>query len=818
MEAAKLQSAEATTIVKAVQRAISLADAAVFLSRLQYGLGTPVGSSGNLVSGGQRQRLALAQALIRDPKVLVLDEATSSLDSMSEQRIQASIESIAQGRTLISIAHRLSTIKNADNIIVMGKGQIIEQGSYDELIQLDGSFANMIRLQSSSRSEGDISSRHSLTDVSVDGVTDEKSGVVHQSEGKSNDGSKPPVNSGEKATEGTDHATEKPAKSSWALKRSGWIFRPYLLPLIIAFATSIVVGGSYSGSGVIFGNTIASLSPCNTPDRIRSRGAFFALLYFILGTVEFFANFISWSTFGFVAEKLLYMVRVLSFRSLFEQDLQWHQSLDRNPTMLLSYITRDGNDLAGFTGSIMGSIFSIVVNLFAAIILCHVVAWKIAIVCLTTVPILLGSGIMQLRVLSKYHARHAEAFSTSVGMAVEAVNSIKMVSSLSLEDEILATYRRSLKGPRKEMVAASAYANIWLAIANSAANFIYALAYWWGAKQIIAGRYTQTQLFIVIMAMLVSAQLWAQMFVLAPDVSRAKSALSRIVGLIEIGSSKTLKPGTPDLVSGESNEKDIEAFAYTKEKPNSRHGVSVTFNNVSFSYPARPDIQVLDNMSFTIPPGQFCALVGPSGAGKSTVMALIERMYAPTTGTVSIDGFDVSKRRGPGFRSQIALVPQDSVLFDGSVRFNVSLGAHPDHEATNVEIEEACRLANIHDTIVALPKGYDTECGPNGSQLSGGQRQRLAIARALVRKPKLLLLDESTSALDAESEKLLQDGLEKAAREITVVAIAHRLHTIRKADVIFLVEGGMVVDQGRHEELVERSQSYRENALHQMME
>ncbi|KAF2801819.1 P-loop containing nucleoside triphosphate hydrolase protein [Mytilinidion resinicola] len=821
MEAAKTLGAQVVNIVDAVRRAVSLADATEFISRLQYGLGTMVGSSGNLVSGGQRQRLALAQALIRDPKVLVLDEATSSLDSMSEKRIQASIESIACGRTLVSIAHRLSTIKNADNIIVMGKGQILEQGSYDELVEIGGSFANMIHLQSSSTSQGDTSSRQSLTDVSIDDTTNAKDDLVSSvkhSDSKLNDDSKPGDTENDTTSKDTDGSESKSTKSIWSFKRSAWIFRPYLLSLILAFSTSIVVGGSYSGSGVIFGNTVASLSPCNEPDRIRSRGALFALLFFLLGVIEFFANFISWSAFGFVAEKLLYVVRVLSFRSLFEQDLQWHQSLDRNPTMLLSYITRDSSDLAGFTGSIMGTIFSIVVNLFAAIILCHIVAWKIAIVCLTTVPILLGSGVMQLRVLSKYHERHATAFSTSVGMAVEAINSIKMVSALSLEDEILATYRRSLQTPRKEMVVASAYANLWLAIANSCGNFTYALAYWWGARQIIAGKYNQTQFFIVVLAMLVSAQLWGQMFALAPDVSRARSALSRIVGLIDIGSSKTLEPKNQDPDSPESSEKDVEAFANSKEKPNSRNGVSVSFKDVSFSYPARPDIQILNEMSFTVQPGQFCALVGPSGAGKSTVMALIERMYAPTSGTVEIDGFDLSKRQGTAFRSQITLVPQDSVLFEGSVRFNVSLGAHPDHEATDAEIEEACKLANIHSTIVSLSDGYDTECGPNGSQLSGGQRQRLAIARALVRKPKLLLLDESTSALDAESEKLLQDGLEKAARDITVIAIAHRLHTIRKADVIFLVEGGTVVDRGRHEELIERSQSYRVNALHQMMD
>ncbi|KAF1994958.1 P-loop containing nucleoside triphosphate hydrolase protein [Amniculicola lignicola CBS 123094] len=231
-----------------------------------------------------------------------------------------------------------------------------------------------------------------------------------------------------------------------------------------------------------------------------------------------------------------------------------------------------------------------------------------------------------------------------------------------------------------------------------------------------------------------------------------------------------------------------------------------------------PNIPVLSSLSLSIQPGQFCALVGPSGAGKSTVLTLLERFYTPISGSISINGFNIA-HHSTSFRDDIAYVPQENVLFHGSIRFNLTLGARPGYNPTDDEIEEACKIANIHDTIISLPRGYNTECGANGSQLSGGQRQRLSIARALVRKPKLLLLDESTSALDAESERALELGLERAVKGhgVTVIAIAHRLRTIARADIIFLVEAGMVVDKGRHEELVQRSESYRVNALHQML-
>lgn len=539
----------------------------------------------------------------------------------------------------------------------------------------------------------------------------------------------------------------------------------------------------------------------------------------MLAVVELFAYTCSWSGFGYVAEKLLYKIRVLSFRSLYEQELEWHQSGGRTASSLLSVITSDAAAVGGFSGSIMGTMFSIVVNFLIAIVLSHILAWKIAIVCLVTVPILLGSGVMQLRALSSFERKHAGAFSNAVGISVEAVNSFKTVSSLSLEQEILESYRRALNAPRKEIVMASAYTNLWLAIANSSGNLIYAFAYWWGSTRITKGEYTQTQFFIILVAMLVSAQLWGQMFTLAPEVTRARAAASRILSLIDMGSDRRLSAKESELGSSPPNEKDVEAEATALPPPShgGHSGSTVSFKNVSFAYPARPHVPILQGMSFTIPSGQFCGLVGPSGAGKSTIMSLVQRMYTPSSGTVEIDGVDICGREGTNFRDEIAVVPQDCALFDGTIKFNVGLGARSSREATDAEIEEACRLANIHDTIMSLPDKYDTECGPNGSRLSGGQRQRLAIARALVRKPRLLLLDESTSALDAESERALQEGLEQAARGITVIAITHRLHTVRKADVIFVIEGGRVVEKGRHEVLVETSETYRVNALQQML-
>jgi ABC-type multidrug transport system fused ATPase/permease subunit len=815
-KAAEKAGSQVVEILQLVQHAADLADVAVFIDRLEFGFATLVGSSGSLVSGGQKQRVALARALVRDPSILILDEATAALDSASEQRIQAAIDRASQGRTVISIAHRLSTIRNASKIIVMKKGAIIEQGTHDELLALDASYADMVRLQTvKATDDGASSSRNSLDgDDEIDLVKNEHTTTATA------DTDALPAGLAEKPEPSKGANGEIVAKS--ISRTMGPIVRPYLLLLVLAFLGALIVGGQYSASGLLFGNVMGVMSPCNSSDYIRSQGALLAGMWFMVACVAFLANFTSWATFGLVSERLIYQVRVRSMRSLLQQPVQWHESEGRSPSQLLEYITKDGNSLAGFSGSIVGTLFSVVVNFVAAIILSHIVAWRIAIVCLVIVPLLLGAGYMQLRAIGKFAVKHASAFSSSIGVTIEAVANIRTVHALSIEEEIIQTYRRSLVAPRKEMVKQCFKTNIWLALANSCGAFIYAFAYWWGSKNIIEGRYDQTAFFIILISMLLSAQLWGQLFTLAPELSKAKGAIARICGVVDLGDDY---PGTTSGRSSFSSDdidkekRDVEALADSPTPAVPGGGARVIFKNVQFSYPARPGIPVLTSLSLSIQPGQFCALVGPSGAGKSTVLALLERFYSPSAGSISINGLDISRNHGTSFRDDIAYVPQDNVLFQGSIKFNIALGARPGHEPTDEEIAEACKLANIHQTIVELPQGYDTECGTNGSQLSGGQRQRLSIARALVRKPKLLLLDESTSALDAESEKALELGLERAVKGqgVTVIAIAHRLRTIARADVIFMVEGGKVVDQGRHEELVQRSESYRVNALHQML-
>uniref|UniRef100_A0A8H7K695 Uncharacterized protein n=1 Tax=Bionectria ochroleuca TaxID=29856 RepID=A0A8H7K695_BIOOC len=607
LTAAESEGADVAEVARLVRQAAEQADADGFIGRLTSGYGTSVGTRGTLLSGGQRQRVALAQALIREPEILILDEATASVDSASELRVQQAVEKASLGkRTIISIAHRLSTIRNADNIIVLEAGEIVEQGTYSELMaKEEGKFAHMAKLQRvDSKSHPEL---ESISSSSLDHAHAEKTDEFA-------------------VKEDTIRKEDTAQPFSGTIKGIAWLIRPSLSWFVIALIAAAFVGATFSGSGIIFGFTVGALNTCgNTTSNIMSMGRFFAGLIFMLGGVELIANFLAWWGFGVIGERILYSLRILSFRSLLEQGLEWHQSDGRTPSGLLSIITKDCMSVGAFSGSTFGTVFAICINVVIAIIISNIFAWKIALVCLVMIPIQLGAGFMQLRMLARFEERHQEAFTKATSLAQEAIQSIRSVAVLSLEKTYMDTYHRLLEAPRRQVAQSAATTNILLAISHTIGTFINALAYWWGSQLIMKGEYTQRDLLIILVAMLTSAQLWGTMFTLAPEFSRARLAVSRVMKIIDLGSS---------LHAGKPPKSDVESVSPEKKSssppPSAKGGAKVSFKNVGFSYPTRPHAPILNDVTFDIAPNQFCGLVGPSGAGKSTIMSLVQRLYKPT--------------------------------------------------------------------------------------------------------------------------------------------------------------------------------------------
>ena len=320
------------------------------------------------------------------------------------------------------------------------------------------------------------------------------------------------------------------------------------------------------------------------------------------------------------------------------------------------------------------------------------------------------------------------------------------------------------------------------------------------------GYYTATEFFIILPALLFSAQGAGQAFSLIPEITKARSAAGNICSMLDaqptiLRSQEPTEKKSPSTSSSDEN--------LVGHKQRSMQTAKVHLQNVSMQYTAGSHSLALRDVTFSVHEGENVALVGPSGAGKSSTISLLERFYDTVEGSVSIDGINIRNIDAQELRSRISLVPQEPELFPGSIAYNVGLGAARHQTVTQDDVEEACKRVSLHDFITSLPEGYTTDCASNGScKLSGGQRQRLAIARAMIRNPEILLLDEPTSALDAHSERQVQASLDAAAAGRTTITVAHRLASIQYMDRIVVFDGGKVVEMGTHTELVEKGGLY----------
>jgi ATP-binding cassette, subfamily B (MDR/TAP), member 1 len=402
------------------------------------------------------------------------------------------------------------------------------------------------------------------------------------------------------------------------------------------------------------------------------------------------------------------------------------------------------------------------VNLLGCIIISFVYGWKLSLVGIFSImPVILTAGFFRIKLEMEFEELNAAVFAESSQFATEAIGAFRTVTSLMMEDLIVDRYANLL---RLHVVKASKKAfpsTVVFATSDSIELLCQALVFWYGGRLMASHEYNIIKFFVIYMAVIHGSQAAGMWFSFAPNIAQAAAASNRII---------SLRP--PKDEEG----KTLQAFQVEQG------GIGIEFKDVNFTYKSR-SISVLKDMNLKIEPGQFAALVGASGSGKSTVISLLERFYDPDSGTILCGEQDITSVDSKTYRSHLSLVSQESTLYEGTVKENVSLSVN-DAEATDEAVEEACRQAQIHDFIVSLPEGYATKLGPKAVQLSGGQRQRLALARALLRKPKILLLDEATSSLDSESEKLVQEAIERAAGigGRTVLAVAHRLATIQNAN------------------------------------
>lgn len=678
------------------------ANAYDFISTLPDGFNTRIGGSGaTQLSGGQRQRVSLARALVGDPAILVLDEPTSALDASSEAVVQDALEKARtrKSRTTVMIAHRLATVRSADKIVVMASGKVVEEGTHEALVERKGAYYELVKAQRllAGSSASSLSSARTKVEEEVGGV--ERVGK------KSGEGET------EKETVNEDVEAEVVYSAGTLLRRCLALSKPDAMIIAIGLMASIFTGGIILGESIVFGNLISILNNQKNAASLKDRADFFSLIFFVLALIALFAYTISGSAFGIVSERLIRRIRDKSLRTILRQDIAWFQSPSHSPGALMSMLSMDTGHLSGLSGVILGTICSVTTSMLGGIILAHVVAWKIAIVLLAAVPIMIVSGFLRLRVLAKFEQRHETAYLDAATLATEACTAIRTIAALGREQDVTRLYSKAVDKPYRESLRFIVQGNFWLAFALAITYFVYALAYYWGSRQVRDGNYSTLEFFIVLPALLFSAQASGQMFSLAPEVTRAKTAAKSVFKLhdqkptidIDIPSSSLSSSSTVSSCSSPKTEKEpISSARRGKGK--------VEFRDVHFRYATRSNVPVLQGLSLTVKPGQFVAFVGYSGAGKSSAVALLERFYDVNSGSVLVDDQDIRSLPVKDHRSRIALVSQEPCLFPGSVAFNIGLGAIPTGrgEVNREEVERVCKMCGLHEFIMSLPQGYET--------------------------------------------------------------------------------------------------------------
>uniref|UniRef100_A0A3P9IED0 Bile salt export pump n=1 Tax=Oryzias latipes TaxID=8090 RepID=A0A3P9IED0_ORYLA len=780
------------------------ANAYNFIMDLPQKFDTLVGEGGGQMSGGQKQRIAIARALVRNPRILLLDMATSALDNESEAVVQEALDKVRMGRTTISIAHRLSTIKNADVIVGFEHGRAVERGKHNELLERKGVYFTLVTLQSqgdkalnekaqqmadSEQQEAERlnlsragsyraslrASLHQRSRSQLSNLIPESSINVAGDLGLRTY-SVSPSEKYDKATPEEEEEQVEPAPVARILKYNApeW---PYMLFGSLGAAINGGVNPVYS---LLFSQILATFSvqdPAAQRREIDGICVFFAMV----GVVSFFTQLLQGYAFSKSGELLTRRLRRIGFHAMLGQEIGWFDDHRNSPGALTTRLATDASQVQGATGSQIGMIVNSLTNIGVAVLMSFYFSWKLTLLILCFLPFLALSGGFQAKMLTGFAKQDKQAMETAGRISGEALNNIRTIAGLGKEKNFVEMYEFQLDAPYQ---AALKKANVYGACYGFAQCVVFmtnSASYRFGGYLVKQEGLHFSLVFRVISAIVTSGTALGRASSYTPDYAKAKISAARFFQLLD-------------------RMPTISVYSDKGDKWNNFQG-NIEFIDCKFTYPTRPDIQVLNGLTVSVKPGQTLAFVGSSGCGKSTSVQLLERFYDPDHGRVLIDGHDSKHVNVPYLRSKIGIVSQEPILFDCSIAENIKYGDNS-REMSMDEVILAAKKAQLHDFVTALPEQYNTNVGSQGSQLSRGQKQRIAIARAIIRDPKILLLDEATSALDTESEKTVQEALDKAREGRTCIVIAHRLSTIQNSDIIAVMSRGILIEQGSHDQLM----------------
>ena len=752
----RLGRADATR--EEMEAAARTANAHKFIAALPQGYDTTIGERGVKLSGGEAQRIAIARALLKSAPILVLDEALSSVDAQNEAAIQQALERLMADKTTLVIAHRLSSVVGADRILVLDEGELVESGSHGELVTANGAYARLMANQQTSPEQDLI--------VATLPPTNE-GGTIHEKDYHS-------------TAEGLGGLNQPPVVSQRAASPTTWtvwtrllgLVRPRRAELGLSLVSGLVYNGAIVGLGAISALLVGEIF----------KGGETGLLLILLALFVSIASLARWGE--------AWASHDLAYRLLATMRIDIYNKLE--PLAPAYMVRRRSGDLA----SIVGGDIEAVENFYAHVITPAMVAvlipsgvllalafvaWPLALV---LAPFLIAAAASPF-FAQKRSERPANEMRRRLGdMNAHMVDSIQgMRETVAFGQGHLMTRDIVEKGRnfarhRMRFLKAQAFQASYIESITALGGIAVLTV---GIWLVVEGHMVRA---VLPLATLLALTSFAPVAEVARTLRQFMETLAASHRIFQIHDE-------PVAVKDGAGVSEPHTGGPTRAP-------SISFEDVMFFYGPgqRPALQ---NVTIAAEAGQTLALVGRSGAGKTTCAHLLLRFWDPGSGRVMLQGHDLRQYKLDTLRSQIALVSQDTYLFNSSLRDNLRMAKQ---DATDSEIEEAARLANAHEFIEAMPDGYDTLAGERGRQLSGGQRQRISIARALLKDTPVLILDEATSHLDAVNERQVREALHRLMEGRTTLVIAHRLSTVRDADRIVVLDSGRVVEEGSHQHLL----------------